>query len=157
MLINSVFAECKVDDRIMFSIAEVEKHAKRDVGYPYLISLNNTKDKEKLSEDFTPYFLDNRTIDCENYENCILIAKTLIENGVTNLDNGAFQINYNYWKMPLGNYFDIKKSYLKACSIIESHNTKEWTLRNIANYHSGTPSLNKKYRAKLLAKINKNI
>ena len=151
-----IFA-CNVDDRIMFSIAEIEKHKDRVVGYPYLISFNSRKDIDKLNIDIKKYFIDSRTIDCQNVDTCKYILSILILNNIKNLDCGAFQINYKFWKIPNTDYFDIKKSYAKACSIVESHNKLKWSWNNIANYHSGTPHLNRKYKSLLLSSIQRNI
>jgi len=151
-----IFA-CNVDDRIIVSIAEIEKHKDRVVGYPYLISFNNRKDIDKLNIDIRKYFIDSRTIDCQDVDTCKYILSILILNNIKNLDCGAFQINYKFWKIPVTDYFDTKKSYIKACSIIESHNKLNWSWSNVANYHSGTPHLNSKYKALILSSIQRNI
>jgi len=157
IVLNSNQFACEVDDRIMYSIAEIEKHQKRIVGYPYLISFNDKQDLSKLNDSIKSFFIDNRTIDCLNIQVCNKLLNLFIMNGIKNLDCGAFQLNYMYWKLPIGEYFDIKKSYLKACSIIENNNKLKWSWSNIANYHSSTPKINKKYQALLLASIKKNI
>lgn len=148
---------CEVDDLIMYSIAKNERHPKKPIGYPYLISFNNAKDKEKLGKNIQEFFIDNRTIDCLNSKFCIEILDTLIANGIKNLDCGAYQINYLFWKMPIENYFDIKKSYDKACLIVSSHNQKFWSWENIAKYHSQTPKYNFSYKQKLLENITAHI
>ena len=153
---SSIFA-CNVDDRIMFSIAEIEKHTNRMVGYPYLISFNSKKDIAKLDANIKKFFIDSRTLDCQDINTCQSLLSILVKNNITNLDCGAYQINYKFWKIPITDYFDTKKSYIKACSIIESHNKLNWSWSNVANYHSGTPHLNSKYKALLLSSIQRNI
>jgi len=156
LVINSY--SCKVDDRIMFSIASVEKHKDRDVGYPYLISFNNNRDAIRVKKVYTEYFLDNRTIDCLNTNICTQMLDSLLKVGIKNLDLGVYQLNYIYWKMDKKeNYFDLMKSYDKACSIVESHNKDEWTWTNIAKYHSGTPKYNNRYKKLLLKSIKRNM
>jgi len=153
---TSIFA-CNVDDRIMFSIAEIEKHKNRTVGYPYLISFNNKKDIGKLDTDIKKFFIDGRTMDCQDVNTCQSLLSILVKNNITNLDCGAYQINYKFWKIPITDYFDTKKSYSKACNIIENHNKLKWSWNNIANYHSKTPYINSRYKALLLSSIQRNI
>jgi len=155
---SSLFAkECVVDDRIMYAIAEIEGHRDTPVGYPYLISINSKKDKLKAKriKELAPYFLDSRTIDCQGESQCTSLLSILNSNGIFNLDLGSFQINELYWKMDKRDYFNIKKSYHKACEIVMSHNKMKWSWENIAKYHSKTKSHNLKYKKYLLAKIEK--
>lgn len=157
MLLSSfIFAnECSIDDKVMFAIAENERSKYKPIGYPYLISLNNSSDKDKLGESLKKYMLDGRTIDCKYSELCIKILDLLIKNKITNLDLGAYQINYIFYKIPLNEYFDISKSYLKACKIVKKHTKKDMSWKNIAKYHSGTPEFNKIYREKLMKNVKK--
>lgn len=158
LLNNTYLSACTVDDRIMFAILEIEKHPQLGIGYPYLISFNNKTDLNKYKTKYDMIKLDNRTIDCYNKENCSNILKELEKKyNINNLDLGAFQINKKYWNMKLKDYFDLKKSYRKACSIIVGHNKKKWTWSNIANYHSKTNKLNTEYKNKILKNIYKNI
>jgi len=150
--------ECAVDDRIMFAIATIEKHPKTPVGYPYLISLNSSKDQRKArtNKALEKFFLDKRTIDCNNKETCVEILSILEENGIKNLDLGGFQINYLYWGMESNqDYFNVRKSYEKACIIVTSHNKNKWTWENIAKYHSKTKKYNEAYKKNLLALVER--
>ena len=152
--------ECSVDDRIMFAIAKVERHPKTPVGYPFLISINMKKDKVKAKkiQSLKKYFLDSRTLDCNSQEECVGVLHELNNHGITNLDCGAFQLNYKYWKMQrIADYFDTKKSYEKACSIVMSHNKSNWSWENIAKYHSKTKKYNTKYKKYLIATIEKEL
>lgn len=161
LLSSILFSEefkCKVDDRIMYGIACIEKHNKRPVGYPYLISLNNKSDQKKAKENkvLKPLFLDTRTIDCKDAKQCVKIYNLLHKIGIKNLDNGGFQINNLFWTMnETEDYFDVKKSYIKACEIVQSYNIKEWSWENIAKYHSKTENLNKKYKKILLSAVER--
>jgi len=147
--------KCLIDDTIMFAIAENERSKHRPIGYPYLISFNNNENIEKLGKTLASYLIDSRTIDCKSKTLCVKILNTLIENNITNLDLGAYQINYIFYKIPFEDYFDIRKSYLKACNIVYNHNKKEASWENVAKYHSGTPKYNKNYKEKLLKNIAK--
>lgn len=150
--------ECKVDDRIMFAIATIERHPKTPIGYPFLISLNSSKDQKKAIKNKTlkNFFLDKRTIDCDNKETCVKILSILEDNGIKNLDLGGFQLNYLYWDMKNNqDYFNIKKSYKKACAIVMSHNKNKWTWENIAKYHSKTKKYNESYKKNLLAVVER--
>jgi hypothetical protein len=141
----------------MYGIASVERHKKTPIGYPYLISLNSKRDQRAIQKDtvLKPYFLDSRTIDCRNKENCVAILNRLISQRVTNLDCGGFQLNYMYWKMEKSKYFDVEQSYKKACSIVMFHNEKKWTWKNIAKYHSKTKKYNDRYKKNLQKIIEK--
>ncbi|WP_294961485.1 hypothetical protein [Sulfurimonas sp.] len=151
--------ECKVDDNIMYGIATIEKNKHTPVGYPFLISLNSAKDQKSIraNDELSYLFLDVRTIDCVNQKNCVSVLKSLKAKGIKNLDLGAFQICQLFWEMPEADYFDIKKSYLKACSIVMSHNKKKWSWKNIAKYHSKTKKHNNRYKKELLAAVKKNL
>jgi hypothetical protein len=124
----------------MYAVATVEKHPIRDVGYPYLISFNNSEDFQEATNGFLQAYnfkaLDNRTIDCINEENCINIAKKIISYDMTNLDLGAYQICYYWHKLPIENFFDLQQNYLDACSIIENvAKTYGPSWESIARYH----------------------
>ncbi len=149
--------ECSVDDRIMFAIATVERHNKTPVGYPYLISLNLSIDQKTAAKmtETQGYFLDRRTMDCRSQNECVSILTALEKKSIINLDLGAFQTNYMFWKLKKKNYFDLEKSYDKACDIVMSHNKKGWTWENIAKYHSKTKKLNKKYSKNVLDAIKR--
>jgi hypothetical protein len=150
---------CKVDDRIMFAIAKIEKHRTTPVGYPFLISINAKKDQKTARKipSIKKYFLDSRTLDCGSKTECVSVLEKLNQHGITNLDCGAYQINYKYWSMRKPEYFDIQKSYFKACEIVMSHNRTKWSWENIAKYHSKTKKYNEKYKKYLIATIEKNI
>jgi len=146
--------DCSIDHSIMSVIASVERHNKREVGYPYLISFNNSFDADEIRE-FIPdlKWLDNRTIDCINSESCVELFVTLKELHITNIDSGAYQINYKWHKYNDETYFNLKKSYIAACSII-THNIEVYgySWDSIARYHSYTKSLREKY-LKYISKI----
>lgn len=150
---------CKVDDRIMYAIAKVESHKSTPVGYPYLISINTRRDQIKARKDASlkKYFLDRRTLDCNTQTECIAVLKKLQSHEITNLDCGAFQINRQYWSLKDEDYFDVKKSYLKACEIVMSYNKSKWTWENIAKYHSKTKKYNDRYKKYLITTIERNM
>ena len=155
--VSPLLAKCKVDDRIMYSIAEIEKHPLMPIGYPYLISLNSKKDYDKLNNNEKNLMLDKRTIDCNDLNTCSKILEELIKKNIKNVDCGAFQINYRYWKRDFGDYFKLRKSYEIACDIIHKKNVNKWSWVNIAKYHSATPKYNEKYKKRLIASIKRNI
>lgn len=146
---------CKISPEILKTIAMVERHPKRETGYPYLISFNSKKDSKKISsaleEHSKELFLDARTIDCRNSELCKKITSYIVvQQKIENLDLGPYQINYKWHKMPLKNYFSFENSYIKACRLIEDLVDKHgYTWRTIARYHSGTPKYNYAYLQKI--------
>lgn len=160
-LSSNAFANCNVQHELMYAIAEVERHTKKNVGYPYLISFNNFQDFKEIPQllnGFAYNKLDNRTIDCLEENNCIEIARQLIDtHGITNLDMGAYQICYYWNKLPYQNYFDLIKNYNDACYIIEK-NVKQFghSWESIAKYHSFNKERNKKYAQQLQNSIIKN-
>lgn len=146
--------QCSLDYSILYLIAMNERHKDRDIGYQYLISFNNKNDVNKAKEKFKG-FLDNRTIDCKNRENCIKIAKYLISNNIKNLDMGPFQINYLYHKYSLSEYFDLKKSYKNSCMIAQNFiDNDHITFSDIARYHSSTRKYNQRYASYLKRNYN---
>lgn len=150
---NQLFAkECSLDYSIMYLVAMNEKHKDRNVGYPYLISFNNKKEAS-VAKHYINGFLDNRTIDCKNEKRCTDILKILFSAKITNLDLGAFQINYHYHKENLSDYFNLKKSYNIGCKIAEKHiNNNAVTFQDIAKYHS----LSRKYNSIYANSLSRN-
>jgi len=141
-------AECLIDYSVLYAVASCERHIKRDVGYPYLISFNNKSDVNKAKKNLTLNWMDNRTVDCKSRDNCKKKLKTLNDLNINNLDLGGYQIcqrSFNY--KDYDEYFTLKKSYQNACGIIYSHykETKKWSWQTIARYHSKTPKLNRSY------------
>lgn len=156
-----IFAkECEVGYKVLYTIAQVEKHPKKEVGYPYLISFNKTSQTAILT-NVKPQLqykaLDKRTIDCLSLQNCVLIAKELKKHSITNVDLGAFQINPIYHKYPIEQYFTLKSSLLIACKIVTNLKNKYgWSWKSLAKYHSYEKNNNYKYQTylKQYAQIN---
>ena len=133
------------------------KITENELSYPYYIrtnSSNTMKKFNKIIENFEhKKTKDTMLIDCLNSTNCINIANRLIENKITNLDLGLFQINYNSFKYPMSSYFDKNLSYKNACKILEEKikmNKGKWDWQVLASYHSMTPKYNKVYKEKLI-------
>lgn len=145
-------ADCYVDYEVLYLIAQAEKHPKKNVGYPHLISFNNQKDMKKLRKANLEYIkLDNRSIDCLSLENCVNIYNFLKKEGVRNLDLGAFQINPIWHKYEDREYFSLKHSINIACNILmDLGEQKGWSWGTLASYHSSTPKFNKRYKQKLM-------
>ena len=117
-----LYADCPIDYSVMYVLAGNEKHITKDIGYPYLISFNNTKDAEKARDKLALNWLDGRTVDCTDLTICKSNLKEINSLMVTNLDLGAFQINQDCFNFEnTDQYFVLKKSYEKACNIVYSH------------------------------------
>ena len=145
---------CNLSHKILYGVAKNERHAKRDVGYPYLISFNDSEDMKKVKQDLEQLkmiFLDDRTIDCKSKEICAAVTKYLIENNnIVNLDLGGFQHCYRFYKYSYENYFDLEKSYFKTCQIISNNISKYgFTWEAIARYYNKDEAKNKFYRENL--------
>ncbi|PCI30929.1 MAG: hypothetical protein COB67_00295 [SAR324 cluster bacterium] len=143
--------ECSVEYPLMLSLATQERHPAKEIGYPYLISINLSNDKLLAKKNVTKnYWLDKRTIDCKNSENCVKIYKKLYSLGIKNVDLGAYQINPKFHKHKESDYFMLDKSYIIACKFIESLNKElGWSWETIASYHSRTPNLNNAYKKRI--------
>ena len=152
--------ECKVSHKIMYGIASMERHPKRDIGYPYLISFNKKANMSSVKDelaDMNLIILDNRTVDCKNEISCLSAVKLLLIKNIKNFDLGAYQIANLFHNYPLENYFDLLQSYADACQIIEKNiNRYGNSWKSIAKYHSYRSTDNHKYRMKL-QKILQNI
>ncbi len=150
----SLFANsCKLDYKILYSVAMVEGLENRK-GYEYIISFNDSIEAEVVRETkyMKQFFVNKRTLDCKNVELCEVILDKLVANGITNLDLGAYQINYYYHKLPFKEYFNFDKSYDWACGYITSLiNEFGYNWYAIASYHSKTESLNLKYQEQLIS------
>lgn len=139
--------KCGIDYSVMELIAKAERSAKRDIGYPYLISFNKGIKYEPYLENYKYIRLDSRSIDCLSIDNCESILNNLLRKGVSNLDLGAFQLNYIHHKLPLRKYFHLESSYQKACSFIEDLVSRYgYSWETIARYHSSTEEFNWNYR-----------
>lgn len=160
-VLSLIASDCALDYKILYGIAEMERHTNRDVGYPYIISFNNKKDshfffssKKKKKEGFSYEKLDNRSIDCLSLENCVKITEFLFANKIINLDLGAFQINSKWHKYETSHYFKLGKSSMIVCEILtELESRKGWSWKTLASYHSSTEHLNRRYGERLKEKI----
>lgn len=163
LLTNSLFSQdnniyknnCPVPDVLIETIKLTENETK----HPYLIRTNDTKNLKKFqtilkkySHEY-PYKNDNLVIDCKSEENCVDITLDLINSGITNLDLGVFQINYDSFPYSLYSYFNEGLAYKNACNVVLSKIkiTKKWDWETLAAYHSLTSDLNLKYKNKLIS------
>lgn len=153
--------ECNISYSVLYSIASVESHPDKDIGYPYLISFNSTKDARKVDDLYMHMFLDRRTLDCKNRFTCERIFKYLKSKNITNVDLGAFQINYRYHKTKIANYFILSQSYKKACDILMSlKHEYGWSWDTVGKYHSFKKKYAKPYAYRVYKqymKINKKL
>ncbi len=153
---NNFVSNCGLDYNLMRLIAQVEKAPKRDIGYPYIISINKSIIIKDLKIPYKINILNNRNIDCLDLDTCVKTTKFLINSNIKNLDLGAFQLNYKWNKIPFKHYFTVERSYERACSnlekLIDSHG---YSWKTIAKYHSSTEKHNTKYLT-MISKIIKN-
>ncbi|MFA6195347.1 MAG: hypothetical protein WC656_01730 [Sulfurimonas sp.] len=157
-LSTSLFADCQVDYAIMYTIAKNERHANRNIGYPYLISFNSEKDANRARQELELNWLDKRTVDCGEAAACKSDLSDINAISITNLDLGAYQINQKSFNFEdADEYFVLKNSYENACGIVYAHyeETKEWTWRTIARYHSKTEKYNRIYAMNLAKNYSK--
>jgi len=154
--------ECNVPYGVMLSIANVEKLKNTEAGYPYVISFNNKSDYKKAKEmsffNEVKDVYNERNIDCIDKQKCIKLTINLVESNITNLDLGAYQINMNYHKLKISDYFSLSAEYLYACSFLnEIYKRKgKWDWETVATYHSSLKKRNLIYQ-KLLQKSYKSL
>ena len=145
---------CPVPDILMQTIKLTENDKKN----PYLIRTNDIKNLngfEKVIKKYPhsyPYKNDKLVIDCHNEDNCVKISIDLISSGISNIDLGLFQINYDSFPFNMYTYFNEQFGYRNACKVVLSKIkiTKDWDWRTLAAYHSLTPKHNEKYKNKLI-------
>lgn len=158
---------CLLSHESMVLIAKTEKHPKRRLGYPYLISFNIDKQASRVYKRYKELFIPNkgvdRSIDCKSEEICVAILDDLIKRGITNLDLGPYQVNYkvhkkgftDYYKrrhapMSKEEFFRIPESYEYACSYAYNF-VERWgdSFKSLAMYHSKTPKHRNKYAKRM--------
>jgi len=156
----SSYDQCRLSHQSMVLIAKVEKHPKRKLGYPYLISFNNKKDAVSAKKKYKKYFIykskSARTIDCKSETVCLQILDDLLKHKIKNLDLGGFQINYMYHKIPKRHYFRVAESYQYACAYAQNFTDKYGsTFKSLAMYHSGTPKYRNAYAKRMYNEYKK--
>lgn len=145
---------CPVPDILMQTLKLTENERK----YPYLIRTNDIKNLngfEKVIKKYPHSYPDKNdklVIDCHNEDNCVKISIDLISSGISNIDLGLFQINYDSFPFNMYTYFNEQFGYRNACKVVLSKIkiTKDWDWRTLAAYHSLTPKHNEKYKNKLI-------
>lgn len=152
---------CELSHESMVLIAKTEKHPKRRLGYPYLISFNNESDAKKVYQRYQVMFIPNkgvdRSIDCVNEETCVNVLQELITQGIDNVDLGGFQINYRHHKLRHEYYFRVAESYEYACSYAYGFVRKHGeTFKSLAMYHSQTPKYRNIYAKRMYDEYKKS-
>lgn len=144
-----------IPDTITYAYLQNECLHRSGECYPFVIGVNRTSDIAKVKK--LGYNISKgRLIDCKTEEGCSAALSKLISNGITNVDNGPFQINY-FWNPDknLENFFSYTDSKKKVRMIVASLINKHgYTWETLGRYHSGTPHLNKAYYKKLYRHIN---
>ena len=149
---------CHVPHNIMEAIKLTENASR----YPYYIRVNPSKKMKitnrridifnKVANNYEHKRVSKYLLDCKNTRNCVNISNDLIQKGVRNLDLGLFQINYGQFPDNLYKYFNHNEAYKKACSVLTEKiiYDGEWNWSVVADYHSRTPKLNRKYMKKVI-------
>lgn len=158
VFISSIIADdkCILEDDILITILMNERSEERNIGYEYLISLNNVEDQKRIKNDtyFKPMMINNRTIDCIDSNTCVEVLNKLLEMNIKNLDVGAYQVNSVYHLGAFDTYhdlFNIDKSRKFACDYTMSKvNRLGYSWESIAAYHSETPEYNEIYKNDLI-------
>ena len=124
-----------VPPEVVEAIAEIESYKKNGRIYPYVIRINSPYRILGLKEVAPDVY------DCKNEVLCKLVVRKLVRSGVKNVDLGAFQINYYYYKGSkerlIENAFNYYKEYRLACEIMAKLFKKYGkTLYAVGRYHS---------------------
>ncbi|MHC3995775.1 hypothetical protein ACXWTF_13195 [Thiomicrolovo sp. ZZH C-3] len=160
LLLPSMSAADSIDERLyplIYSIAAVERHTERPIGYPFLISFNAKKSKtEAVRRKYEELFVDNRTMDCRNKELCVQVATEVIAAGDEYVDLGALQICYHYHTLPMEDYFELSKSFEFAMEFTKRNiKLHGWTWGAVAHYNSSDPQRNEIYATHLEEAYNR--
>ena len=153
----SLADECTIPHKVMMGIAQVESGYGAKP-YPFLIGLNGVDKKrgKAILNTYQGRWIESRSFDCLDEENCIAAADALIKNGIYNIDLGMFQINHFFhykYAEDIASYFDYEKSYAITCKVIEECVAqKGYSWEGISCYHSKTPSKNRRYAENLFKK-----
>jgi hypothetical protein len=149
--INYKKDNCVVPDILLETILITENEKK----YPFYIRTNSDSTLNIFNAVINKFphrkTKDKMLIDCLSKDNCMAIAGILIDNKVSNLDLGLFQVNYPSYPDKLEKYFDSESSYQKACSVVvdKINIKKRWNWDVFAGYHSFTKEFNNVYKKKL--------
>lgn len=153
-----VVAECRVPYEVMYAIGSAERSLQRQVGYPYLIAANGGGTTRCATRLAGPLFIDRRTIDCGEREACSALAEALVSECGENFDLGAFQLNYRWHRFAFDEYFELAKSYRRACGFVEELAARHgWSWDTVAMYHSSTPKHKEPYRKKIVQIYQKEV
>lgn len=156
-LMSSLFSadykyDCKVPDKLMQAIRLTENES----AYPYIIRTNDTDTLKKFhtiaSKHSAKKTKDEKLVDCNDVDTCSSLTKDLVLNGITNIDLGLYQINFNSYPRRLDSYFIEQHAYRNACGAVldKVRNAKKWNWEVLASYNSATPYYNKIYKDKLI-------
>jgi hypothetical protein len=150
-------SHCILDKQLEVALLKTEGASSKRLGYPYIIAFNNKSEAVKVRSGLPSIFLNWRVVDCKSESYCIQLTQALIGNGITNLDLGAFQLNYKFHPGKLSTFFNYEKSRDKACKFMYSLSKQEgWSWKSIAMYHSRTQSHNEKYQTILKKHFKQN-
>lgn len=153
---NYDVAECPVDYGAMYALADTERHNKRPIGYPFLISFNVKRDAVQMRDALKGEWLDWRTLDCKNSEQCVSDLEIVLAKGIENVDLGGYQFNYVWFKFPLATYFSVQDSFERACKrVTEIYLKYGWSWDAIANYHNMKDEFRIPYAKRLAANYQK--
>ncbi len=154
--------DCKVPDKLMQTIRLTENESAN----PYIIRTNDTQSLEKFHNISNKHQAkintkDKQLINCQNVETCSAITKDLVLSGITNIDLGLYQINFDSYPRRLETYFIEMYAYKNACNVVldKVRISKKWDWETLASYNSATPVFNKIYKDKLIKnyiKLSKN-
>ena len=155
--------KCIAPPEVMLSLLMAESAGNRELGYPYIIRINGnykeiaSKALDTLVKKKVIKRLYKNVYDCENQNKCTQISQLLINNGISNLDLGAFQINYYYHpKDKLDSFFSLDSEYEMACkysnSLVKQYG---YNWEALARYHSSSYDENHKYKRRLMKNLRK--
>ncbi len=124
---------------------------------PHVIRINS-KDEAALAAQ-AGYEVSGHIIRCGDTSYCSVLAKSLIDGGITNLDLGPYQINYKYHPNPqLHEYFEEPIARERANSILSKLvNAFGYSWETLGRYHHFNPkdkTRNQTYYMKMYAYIN---
>ena len=156
---NIIFAETQFDKVVLKAILSNECLRIHGRYYPYFIRVNGENNfiRAKRYLALQDISWKDSVLVCKDKEQCVYIAKGLINYGIKNIDIGPYQINYYYHPLKdIKKYFSYRESGKISNNIIQKLGKKygyKW--ETLGKYHSFRKSQNKDYYMKLYAYIYK--
>ncbi len=156
---DEVQADFRMPEIVLDAIKDCECLKENDGSCnPYVIRINAIEDAQRAAA--AGFSVNGHLIRCGSTQECSMQAQALIDGGITNLDMGAYQINYKYHPNPfLHEYFEENVAREKANTILTKLvKSFGYSWETLGRYHHAPsdPARNARYYRKMYAYIYGN-